>query len=257
MFKVNDTLYAVSGEIINTIFVLEQPVTRVPMTKQHVHGIINVRGDVVPVVDLRVLFGLTTAKQNAEEFSQMLDHRKQDHIDWVNALKESAENKTEITLETDPHKCAFGKWYDSFKTDKIEIEHILRKIEEPHRKLHASAIDASHCSRKHDQCERDECLMVVVERAVGDYVEEILRLIDELKDAYVASTRQMVIVLQHENIQIGILVDEVVEVVDIESVFSLRNDTSHQSRFVYGIGSIEEYKKDILMLDVNAIVSDN
>lgn len=251
-------MYAVSGEIINSIFVLEQPVTRVPMTKQHVHGIINVRGDVVPVVDMRVLFGLPTAKQNLEAFSDMLEHRKQDHVNWVKALNDCVENQSEFKLAVDPHQCAFGRWYDEFKTDKIEVEHVLRKIEEPHRKLHECAKDVNNCKQNHDECQKSECLKSVLDRAIKVHAPAVLALIDELKEAFLSSTRQMVIVLQYDNIQIGILVDEVFEVVDIDTVFSLRQDTTaHQSRFVYGIGSVEEYKKDVLMLDVGAIVTNN
>ena len=34
------------------------PVTRIPGTSAHVRGVVNLRGRVVPVVDLRVLFGM-------------------------------------------------------------------------------------------------------------------------------------------------------------------------------------------------------
>ncbi|MDO9694985.1 MAG: chemotaxis protein CheW [Candidatus Latescibacteria bacterium] len=34
------------------------PVTRIPGTSAHIRGVVNLRGRVVPVVDLRVLFGM-------------------------------------------------------------------------------------------------------------------------------------------------------------------------------------------------------
>ena len=41
---------------------------------------------------------------------------------------------------TDPRRCAFGEWFYSFTTDDPQIKAILEKIEEPHRKLHESAL---------------------------------------------------------------------------------------------------------------------
>jgi purine-binding chemotaxis protein CheW len=38
-----------------------QEITAVPQTPQHVKGVINLRGKVVPVIDLRLKFGLTAA----------------------------------------------------------------------------------------------------------------------------------------------------------------------------------------------------
>lgn len=41
-------------------------VTRVPKTPQYVEGVINLRGRIIPVLDLRKLFGLTGAKQTTQ-----------------------------------------------------------------------------------------------------------------------------------------------------------------------------------------------
>lgn len=258
VFKINDTLYAVNGSIINTIFVLEQPVTHVPMTNNHVHGIINVRGDVVPVVDMRVLFGMSTSKENCDGFTSMLEQRKEDHRKWVLALRESIKNNVDFKLATSPHGCAFGKWYDMFKSDNIEIEHIFRQIDEPHQMLHECAAMLHEQRQTSGGTGIDEETQKAIEVTIETYMPTLIGLLTQLQECYKNAFRQMVIVLQHENVQIGILVDEVVEVVDIENVFSLREDTTtHRSRFVYGVGSIPEYEKDILMLDVDAVIKNN
>jgi purine-binding chemotaxis protein CheW len=40
------------------------PITRVPRTPQHMRGVVNLRGKVIPVVDLRIKFGLTATEQS-------------------------------------------------------------------------------------------------------------------------------------------------------------------------------------------------
>jgi len=41
-------------------------ITAVPQTPPHVRGVINLRGQVIPVVDLRAKFGMQTEKPNAQ-----------------------------------------------------------------------------------------------------------------------------------------------------------------------------------------------
>lgn len=42
------------------------PITRVPRTSSHVRGLINLRGKVIPVVDLRLQFGMEAGQQTDE-----------------------------------------------------------------------------------------------------------------------------------------------------------------------------------------------
>lgn len=255
MFKIADVMYAVNGAMINSIFVLEQPVTRVPMTEAHVRGIINVRGEVVPIIDMRVLFGLPTAQEDNDNFMAMIDKRKQDHIDWVTALRNTIENDAPFTLATSPHQCAFGKWYDTYETNILSVSHYLKQIDEPHTKLHASAGEAFACQRLCESCERIECKQDALRKATEEYAPRLLELLDHLKSAYDEGNTQMVVVLQDGDVQMGILVDEVVEVSDISDVFSLNQmPTSHRSQFVTGVGTAEHMDREILMLDVSAVI---
>src|SRR5690625_3778195 len=57
VFKLNHEEYAVSVEQVGSIERI-QPITRVPQTADFVKGVINLRGVVIPVIDLRIRFGL-------------------------------------------------------------------------------------------------------------------------------------------------------------------------------------------------------
>lgn len=57
VFQLNNEEYAVSVEQVGSIERI-QPITRVPQTADFVKGVINLRGVVIPVIDLRVRFGL-------------------------------------------------------------------------------------------------------------------------------------------------------------------------------------------------------
>ncbi|WP_370297265.1 chemotaxis protein CheW [Rossellomorea marisflavi] len=58
VFQLHDKEYALEVENVRSIEKLEH-ITRVPKTPEYVKGVINLRGVVTPIVDLRVRFGLS------------------------------------------------------------------------------------------------------------------------------------------------------------------------------------------------------
>ncbi len=74
--------------------------------------------------------------------NELMSEAKVAHLAWMIALKDSTElNGVSFNKATDPTKCTFGKWYYSYQTDDSEIKQHLVLVEEPHRKLHESAIE--------------------------------------------------------------------------------------------------------------------
>jgi methyl-accepting chemotaxis protein len=74
--------------------------------------------------------------------------RELDHLNWANEVTNMLNDAetTELKVETDPHKCAFGKWYYSEARQQAEqrvpaIRDALADIEQWHNRLHASAVD--------------------------------------------------------------------------------------------------------------------
>ncbi|KML06462.1 chemotaxis protein CheW [Rossellomorea marisflavi] len=61
VFQLHDKEYALEVENVRSIEKLEH-ITRVPKTPEYVKGVINLRGVVTPIVDLRVRFGLLSVQ---------------------------------------------------------------------------------------------------------------------------------------------------------------------------------------------------
>ncbi len=116
-------------------------VTDLPHVEDHVRGVMNLRGKVIPVVDLRHRLGLTSAEAEVEGLIEMLDQREQDHRNWLTALERAVTEGEEFKLATDPHKCAFGKWYDTFSTDNLVLANHMKRFDAPHKQIHAIAAE--------------------------------------------------------------------------------------------------------------------
>jgi len=64
VFKLADESYGIEVDKVRTIERMS-PVTRVPKTPPFIKGVINLRGNVVPVIDLRGRFGLPEVEPDA------------------------------------------------------------------------------------------------------------------------------------------------------------------------------------------------
>jgi len=102
----------------------------------YVRGVINLRGRVMPLVDLRTRLDMVSATDELNAFCALMTQREQDHRNWMSELEASVQEQREFKLTTDPHKCAFGKWFDTYQTDNPWIASLLKKFDEPHQKIH-------------------------------------------------------------------------------------------------------------------------
>ncbi|NLY91245.1 MAG: chemotaxis protein CheW [Firmicutes bacterium] len=59
VFKLGEEEFGVNILQVREIEKLDQGITRVPRAPHFVEGIINLRGEIIPIVDLRARFGLT------------------------------------------------------------------------------------------------------------------------------------------------------------------------------------------------------
>ncbi|MDD3429807.1 MAG: chemotaxis protein CheW [Oscillospiraceae bacterium] len=250
VFKLKDQHFAVNSSNIVTIFQIEQNVTKVPEYPENVRGIINLRGDVVPLLELRRVLGMPLFKEEQQSFYDMLEQRKNDHIAWVSELKRCLKNDEKFTLATDHHKCAFGKWYDTYKTDNATVQFHLNKIDEPHKNLHAIAKQAIECPRDCANCTRTECLQKLVAKASEEYMPIVVNLLEEAKTVFQDSYREMCVVVTNGETVLGLLVDEVNAVQALSPVGTADNlNGIYKSSLVSHVAKSENIDGEILVLN--------
>ncbi len=65
IFKLQGEFYGVEVKYVENIEKLA-PITRVPYTEPSVKGVVNLRGIIVPIIDLRIKFGLPEVEYNED-----------------------------------------------------------------------------------------------------------------------------------------------------------------------------------------------
>ncbi len=257
IFKVSKNTYAVNSEDVLSITKMEDEIIDVPDIQEYIRGLINLRGSIIPLIDLKKLFKEDSLDKIVADYSEMIGARKQDHINWVNELDRCIENGEQFKLATDPHKCAFGKWFYSYKPENNTIGFHIKKIEEPHRLLHEAAEEYNNCNKDHANCQREECLKDVLQRVKEEYMPEVVRILDDSISVLKNNLKEMIIVLEHDHFKAGIIVDSVLSIETISGSFEQGNMNKeyYNTKFISGVGKSDKTGTTVLKVDVCNILS--
>jgi len=76
VFKIKDNLYTVNSRIITSIVMLSEGVTKIPNVPNYMLGLIHLRGNVIPLVDLRLLFNMKSIKEEYEALEQTITNKE-------------------------------------------------------------------------------------------------------------------------------------------------------------------------------------
>lgn len=180
----------------------------VPNAPRYIRGVINLRGKVLPLVDLRLRLGLFSALEEVEAMIAMLTDREQDHVHWLRELLGAVNDGRPFTLARDPTQCAFGKWFYSYKPEDIGFASVMARLELPHRRIHALADAVLKCAERgeHDQAR------ALIHRAERGDLRTVVNLFDEARTAYRESQKEVALVLSDGRKHLSVTVDAVVSV---------------------------------------------
>jgi len=204
---VKDLQLAVSAQYV-------QEITRtphwheVPNVPRHIRGVINLRGKVLPLVDLRLRMGLPSALEDVEQMIAMLTAREQDHIHWLRELLGAVNEGRPFTLERDPTQCAFGRWYYSYKPDDIGFASVMYRLDMPHRRIHTIADAVLKCAA---QGEHNKAKAIIQRTEQGD-LRTVVNLFEEARTAFRESQKEVAIVLTDGSKHLSLTVDSVASV---------------------------------------------
>lgn len=250
--RVKNTICAINSDCVESILLLEEGITYLPDSDNVHPGIVNYRNGVLPIIDLRGLLKMIPLETEHSEFIAMLEERKCDHVKWVDELKRCLANGETFRMATDPHKCAFGRWYDTYKPENNAVSYQLKSICAPHRRLHETAIRMNELHFESPDIESQR--QIIYEEAEG-YMKKVLGILDKAKQAYEASFRKMAIVMSDGESNCGILVDEVIAIETLTDVPKNEGSNINTTNLMSGIAQRSQSKDLVLVLSTDSILS--
>ncbi len=253
-FRLAERLFGIESSYVMEMLVLPG-MSELPTAADYVRGVVNLRGTVILVVDLRKKMRMPSASQHVDELIELLAHREEDHHKWVNELEASVKEGRDFKLTTDPHGCAFGKWYDTYKPTNLMLENHLKKFDEPHKRIHALGAEVIALMKTG---KRDEAL-ARIEKERGNTLKQLADLFAEAKKILRETLREIIIVLNNGQRTIGVTVDS------IESVEHLKEGTIDEipgfstllkDGLVTRTGKTARGEKIVLLMNVDEVFSD-
>lgn len=248
LLELDGVAYAVSCSRVLSLSQLPK-VTPLPMSPVENRGVIDFRGHSIQLVDSKVMLSKKSTIKEIEQFGALMDQRRQDHVNWINTLKDCVVKDVEFTLTTDPHKCAFGKWYDSYQAKNTNIMFLstFAKFDKPHKEIHEVADKAKTLIQSG---RKDEAISLIksVENTV---LQQMLHLFEEIKEAFKESRKEIVLVLgEDENNCVGISVDRIIA---IEHLFEIDEELIKESitdtEYLSGVGKRKDGSVVFLLND--------
>ena len=114
-FKLDSEVYALDVATVREVLDFTT-VTRIPRTPEFMRGVINLRGSVVPVVDLRLAFGMTATEKTVNTCIIVVEVRLDGDTTIMGALADSVEEVIDLEPEQIQPAPQIGT---SIKTDFI------------------------------------------------------------------------------------------------------------------------------------------
>ena len=113
-YKLADEVFAVDVAKVREILDFT-PATKVPGTPEFMRGVINVRGNVVPVVDMRLKFGLTKTEKTVDTCIVVMEITVDEDKTVLGALVDSVQEVFEIEAsQIEPPPRMGTRWRTEF-----------------------------------------------------------------------------------------------------------------------------------------------
>ena len=254
IFRLLEQKFAVSAKQVKEM-VKMPTVIPVPKAPDYFRGVINLRSKVIPVIDLRVKMGMPSFQKEIQGLIDLLTQREQDHKNWIAELESSVKEKREFKLATDPHKCAFGKWYDTFTTENRILGTCLKKFDVPHKKIHSIAVDVKNKENKNDF----KAAFKIIEKTKQDELAQMILLFEEARTLISDDQKEIALVLENSDHYVALAVDaietiEKLSLADIEDMPQLI--TTQADDIISAIGKRENEKGLVQLLEVASFFED-
>lgn len=192
----------------------QEDLTTIPTEDKSFLGVKDYVGTPTPVFDLGLIMNNIVTQQVNIDLVDTFAKGAREHAQWLNALEDSIKNDAPFGHEHSCHKCQFGAWYDNFSIEDEDLSSLLKRFDEPHRKLHGLADKLIGLKNSN---QKDEALKILAVERAGTYMQ-LKRLFDDAQVQITESYKPIIVytTVDGRTPYIGLLVDSVEDSVNID-----------------------------------------
>lgn len=219
-------------------------------TASFVPGVITLRGEAIPVIDLRKRLGLRDVMEGNRELVEVLEQSERDHLHWLAELEACVHEGRRFTLGKDPVACKFGRWLAEFRPRTRELGHLIQGFAEPHAAIHGVARKVTRLIEQGQQAEA----LALLEKTRATDLDLLTKRFEQVYDLLSVPPRMIVTVIRIGAEQVGLIVDEVASLgwVRAEAGDISREATQLDGLFA-GMGRNESNSEMVAMLEPESL----
>lgn len=249
-FKLGREEFAFPMDRVREILRVERP-NEVPGSPRHLLGMLTIRGRILPVIDLRVILGLTSLEE--EVVAAAAGHRARFEA-WLKSVRDAAQAGN-FKLDSSGAE-ALRKWISESNTSSQVLMGVLGKMRSANDKVLRGVQQAQNLAGAGVDKLRD-----YIQPEVAAPGQEVLALLDQFQTSVKENIRedQRLIVVQTNSSLLALLVDKVREVLNMpKAQIDPPPQTISEGRNLElsGIAKLESGKRLIMLLDVNGLIKD-
>jgi purine-binding chemotaxis protein CheW len=249
-FKLGLEEFAFQMERVREILRVERP-SEVPGTPKHVLGVLTVRGNILPVVDLRVLLGLNSLE--AEVVAEATDLSTRFKA-WLTAA--AVTGRAEAGKLDASGAETVRKWMVDCTTSSETLMEILSKMRTANDRL-LRGVAQTQSLIAGEPLKAQACFQQEVEVSA----QLVIKLLEEFQVSVKENIRedQRLIVVQTQGSLLALLVDKVREVLNMPKRQidpPPQNLSENRNVELSGVAKLENGKRLILLLDADHLVQD-
>lgn len=209
-FRIGGVTYGVPLEHILALTSMPDRVLDLPGAAMCVDGLVEYRGHSTALIDLAGVFGVGSEATERLQLAQELEQREQEHVAWIDALSRSIREGEPFTKARDPHECAFGRWFDGFRTADEQLGRLVAGFAAPHERIHSLADHLLGMASGGDVRGAQEKLAEERDWTLREMCHTFQKVRDHLR----ASSRRVVLFLTRDGStpSIALLLDEIADV---------------------------------------------
>jgi chemotaxis signal transduction protein len=251
--------YAINSKYIDGITTRPDEITPIPDSQEKYIGMLNVRGNVFPLLDMRKQFKLLSIDEEMAAFENDAERFIASHKERLKAVEVAFERggEPDFKVADDAAKCEYTLWLDKKFHKKDKVYETLMKADAAHKALHAlpakiyTVMSEDYLDPKKSKHQEGETL---IEDAREDY-RIFSETLAEAEFNYRRRFRETIINLADGEDRLGILVDEVLGVGTIDPVKDSKNLNSvYQSKLFCGVAKSDKTDKEILIIDEELLI---
>jgi len=249
-FKLGLEEFAFQMERVREILRVERP-SEVPGTPKHVLGVLTVRGNILPVVDLRVLLGLNSLEAEVVAEASDLSTRFKMWLAAAAATGRAGAGKLDASGAE-----IVRKWMADCTTSSETLMEILGKMRTANDRL-VRGVAQTQSLNASEPMKAQACFQQEVEVSA----QLVVKLLAEFQVGVKEHIRedQRLIVVQTQGSLLALLVDKVREVLNMPKHQidpPPQNLSENRNVELSGVAKLEKGKRLILLLDADHLVQD-